>query len=114
MIVNITDRYVGDDWQLEHTVTGLPAGMDVTAASLKIKASKTGATLLTKNITHTYVAGQGVITQTAPGADVTLSFEVTDTETSAFTPGVPLYYRMHMVTAGAVDNTPVDGALIPQ
>lgn len=115
MIINITDRYAGDDWQLDHTVTNLPAGMDVTAADLTIRmTNKSGAVLVTKAITKSYVAGQGVILQTTPGADVTLSFEVTDVQTAAFAPGVPLYYRMHMRTVDGVDNTPVDGAIIPQ
>lgn len=105
LTATIIDIYEGQDYEINRTITDVPAGDTLAKAWLTLKTSIDDADpgLVQKEITSVNVAGTGQITDT--GADTTgaVRFDLVPADTALPTPGTAVPYDIKVrTTAGKV------------
>jgi hypothetical protein len=104
---------VGTDFNVERTVTDVPAGLTLARAWFTLKNSPADADpgVLQKVITPSANPGVGQITDT--GADQTgkVVFEFTGAQTSTLVPGKRYYYDIQIELSNGTDSQFEDGTL---
>ena len=105
----IKDRCIGDDFDIERPVTGIPAGVTLTKAWLMVKASERdadAAAVISKTITAASVAGTGHITDTGSGDQAgELVFQIQAANTAGLTAKKTYHYGIKVqLSSGVVDT----------
>jgi hypothetical protein len=102
---------VGDDLDIERTVTQIPSGQSVDYAWFTVRFyERSLTTILAKEITPT-LTPDGVIGNTVSGT-VLLTFTLSGMDTSLFEPENTLHYDIQLQTSAGKIYTPETGALI--
>lgn len=107
--IEITEHAVGDDFDIERTVTGIPAGATLTKAWFMAKASRSDAddaAVISKEITTTLVPATGQITDTGAGDTAgEIVFYIRSADTSSLVAEKPYYFGIRVrLSTGLVDT----------
>lgn len=111
----INNLVVGDDIDIERTITNVPEGDSLVKAWFTVKARETDPdinAIFQKTITASYVAGQGEITDDGAGDQQgAVTFELTNVDTLLLVGDTAYYYDLQVKTANAKIYTPEKGQL---
>lgn len=107
----INNFVVGDDLDIERTISNIPTGQTITKAWLTIKEIEAGSTaVLSKEITSV-ATSSGVISDTGADTVGVVTFTLTAAETALFSAGNWLYYDIQVKTSGGKIYTPEKGRI---
>lgn len=106
----INNFVVGDDLDIERTISNIPTSQTITKAWLTVKETELGTAVLTKEVTSV-ATSSGVISDTGADTVGVVTFTLTAAETATLNPGNWLYYDIQVKTSGGKIYTPEKGRI---
>lgn len=110
----ITNFAVGDDFDVERTITGVPSSATLVQAWLTVKNRITDAdaqAVFQVSIASAYVAGSGQITDTGADGTGEVRFEVTKANSLLLTPGKGYHFDVQVESSTGKIYTPYAGTM---
>lgn len=93
----------GDQFSIRRTVTGIPVGLTISAASLTLKSTIAASALFSKAITSSNVAGTGQIENTGTSGVGKLRFDILDDDTLLMASDTEYFYDIQIT----LDNSDI-------